>query len=150
MRKVCLGAPPSKTSGLPTLAPPLLRQFASVGNNLNQIARKINSGQWSGHDRVHVVAALMAIGRELSELRMRSVNRENGMIVKFHAREKAVAVVRLITCWAGNVAGKGREFCGVLPKRCGNSSMPRRLRKNTPRGFCLLQSRPCHRESVKG
>ena len=63
MRKVCLGAPPSKTSGLPTLAPPLLR------NNLNQIARKINSGQWSGHDRVHVVAALMAIGRELSELR---------------------------------------------------------------------------------
>ena len=64
MRKVCLGAPPSKTSGLPTLAPPLLRQFASVGNNLNQIARKINSGQW-----VHVVAALMAIGRELSELR---------------------------------------------------------------------------------
>ena len=62
-------APPSKTSGLPTLAPPLLRQFASVGNNLNQIARKINSGQWSGHDRVHVVAALMAIGRELSELR---------------------------------------------------------------------------------
>ncbi|EFH5423154.1 MobC family plasmid mobilization relaxosome protein, partial [Escherichia coli] len=40
-----------------------------VGNNLNQIARKINSGQWSGHDRVHVVAALMAIGRELSELR---------------------------------------------------------------------------------
>lgn len=47
----------------------LLRQFASVGNNLNQIARKINSGQWSGHDRVHVVAALMAIGRELSELR---------------------------------------------------------------------------------
>ncbi|EQC3215549.1 MobC family plasmid mobilization relaxosome protein, partial [Escherichia coli] len=30
MRKVCLGAPPSKTSGLPTLAPPLLRQFASV------------------------------------------------------------------------------------------------------------------------
>ena len=57
MRKVCLGAPP------------LLRQFASVSNNLNQIARKINSGQWSGHDRVHVVAALMAIGRELSELR---------------------------------------------------------------------------------
>ncbi|PQN05735.1 plasmid mobilization relaxosome protein MobC, partial [Shigella dysenteriae] len=35
----------------------------------NQIARKINSGHWSGHDRVHVVAALMAIGRELSELR---------------------------------------------------------------------------------
>ena len=31
MRKVCLGAPPSKTSGLPTLAPPLLRQLNRPG-----------------------------------------------------------------------------------------------------------------------
>ncbi len=69
MRKVAWGHRHRKRQALPTLAPPLLRQFASVGNNLNQIARKINSGQWSGHDRVHVVAALMAIGRELSELR---------------------------------------------------------------------------------
>ncbi|OIV80251.1 hypothetical protein BIT35_28835 [Klebsiella pneumoniae] len=30
--------------------------------------------------------------------------------------EKAVAVVRLITCWAGSVTGKGREFCGVRPE----------------------------------
>ncbi|WP_281933091.1 MobC family plasmid mobilization relaxosome protein [Escherichia coli] len=77
MRRVCLGAPPSKTSGLPTLAPPLLRQFASVGNNLNQTARKVNSGQWSSGDRVQVVAALMAIGRELSELRD-EVRKEQG------------------------------------------------------------------------
>ena len=46
-----------------------IRKISGMANNLNQIARKINSGQWSGHDRVHVVAALMAIGRELSELR---------------------------------------------------------------------------------
>lgn len=115
MRRVCLGEPVARSGKLPTLAPPLLRQLAAIGNNLNQTARKVNSGQWSSGDRVQVVA-----------------------------------VVRLITCWAGSVTGKGREFCGVLPKRCGNSSMPRRLRKNTPRGFCLLQSRPCHRESVKG
>ncbi len=68
MRKVCLGHRHRKRQVFRTPAPPLLRQFASVGNNLNQIARKINSGQWSGHDRVHVVAALMANGRELSEL----------------------------------------------------------------------------------
>ena len=39
------------------------------GNNLNQTARKVNSGQWSSIDRVHVVAALMAIEGELRQLR---------------------------------------------------------------------------------
>ncbi len=47
----------------------LLRQLAGMGNNLNQIARKINGGQWSGADRVQVVAALMAIDAELERLR---------------------------------------------------------------------------------
>ncbi|EEZ8070443.1 MobC family plasmid mobilization relaxosome protein, partial [Escherichia coli] len=49
--------------------PPLLRQLAAIGNNLNQTARKVNSGQWSSSDRVQVVAALMAIERELCSLR---------------------------------------------------------------------------------
>ena len=40
------------------------------GNNLNQTARKVNSGQWSSGDRVQVVAALMAIGDELRRLRL--------------------------------------------------------------------------------
>ncbi len=52
------------------LAPPLLRQLAAIGNNLNQTARKVNSGQWSSGDRVQVVAALMAIGDELRRLRL--------------------------------------------------------------------------------
>ncbi|EFK2968252.1 plasmid mobilization relaxosome protein MobC, partial [Escherichia coli] len=42
---------------------------AAIGNNLNQTARKVNSGQWSSGDRVQVVAALMAIERELRSLR---------------------------------------------------------------------------------
>ncbi|WP_117248604.1 MobC family plasmid mobilization relaxosome protein [Klebsiella pneumoniae] len=41
-----------------------------IGNNLNQTARKVNSGQWSSGDRVQVVAALMAIGDELRRLRL--------------------------------------------------------------------------------
>ena len=61
---------------LPTLAPPLLRQLAAIGNNLNQTARKVNSGQWSSGDRVQVVAVLMAIERELRSLRQ--VVREHG------------------------------------------------------------------------
>ncbi|PQM82139.1 plasmid mobilization relaxosome protein MobC [Shigella flexneri] len=59
-----------RPGGRPTLAPPLLRQLAAIGNNLNQAARKVNSGQWSSGDRVQVVAALMAIGDELRRLRL--------------------------------------------------------------------------------
>ncbi|EOS6435316.1 MobC family plasmid mobilization relaxosome protein, partial [Escherichia coli] len=49
---------------------------AAIGNNLNQTARKVNSGQWSSGERVQVVAALMAIERELRSLRQ--VVREHG------------------------------------------------------------------------
>ena len=51
MRRVCLGEPVARSGKLPTLAPPLLRQLAAIGNNLNQTARKVNSGQWSSGDR---------------------------------------------------------------------------------------------------
>lgn len=70
MRRVCLGEPGARSGGLPTLAPPVLRQLAAIGDNLNQAARKGNSGQWSSGDRVQVVAALMAIGDELRRLRL--------------------------------------------------------------------------------
>ncbi|ELO4156660.1 plasmid mobilization relaxosome protein MobC, partial [Escherichia coli] len=56
MRRVCLGEPVARSGKLPTLAPPLLRQLAAIGNNLNQTARKVNSGQWSSGDRVQVLA----------------------------------------------------------------------------------------------
>ena len=49
--------------------PALLRQLAGMGNNLNQIARQINAGGGTGHDRVQVVAALMAIDAGLERLR---------------------------------------------------------------------------------
>ena len=69
MRRVCLGEPVARTGKLPTLSPPLLRHLAAIGNNLNQTARKVNSGHWSSIDRVHVVAALMATEGELRQLR---------------------------------------------------------------------------------
>lgn len=61
MRRVCLGEPVARSGKLPTLAPPLLRQLAAIGNNLNQTARKVNSGQWSSCDRVQVVAVVRLI-----------------------------------------------------------------------------------------
>ncbi|WP_137493727.1 plasmid mobilization relaxosome protein MobC, partial [Escherichia coli] len=58
----------ARSGKLPTLAPPLLRQLAAIGNNLNQTARKVNSGQCSSSYRVQVVAVLMAIERECCSL----------------------------------------------------------------------------------
>lgn len=53
----------------PAADPQLLRQLASIGNNLNQIARKVNTNEWAALDRVHVVGALAGIERELAQLR---------------------------------------------------------------------------------
>ena len=67
MRQTCLDEKPARAGKLPSLSPALLRQLAGMGNNLNQIARQVNGG--SGHDRVQVVAALMAIDAGLERLR---------------------------------------------------------------------------------
>ncbi|HHP2309556.1 TPA: MobC family plasmid mobilization relaxosome protein, partial [Klebsiella pneumoniae] len=60
MRQTCLDEKPARAGRLPSISPALLRQLAGMGNNLNQIARKVNAGG-AGHDRVQIVAALMAI-----------------------------------------------------------------------------------------
>lgn len=68
MREQCLapeGACSRKPRTAPAVDPALLRQLASIGNNLNQIARRVNSGEWAALDRVHVVAALATIERAL-------------------------------------------------------------------------------------
>lgn len=76
MRQTCLDTRPARSSRLPSIDPVLLRQLAGMGNNLNQIARKVNGGQWSGADRVQVVAMLMAIDAGLA--RLRHAVRKNG------------------------------------------------------------------------
>lgn len=69
MRQTCLDEKPARAGKLPSLSPALLRQLAGMGNNLNQIARHVNAGGGTGHDRVQVVAALMAIDTGLEQLR---------------------------------------------------------------------------------
>jgi len=69
MRQVCLDARPPRARKLPSVDPALLRQLASMGNNLNQIARKVNAGSLAAGDRVQIVAALAAIDRGLEQLR---------------------------------------------------------------------------------
>lgn len=73
MRDTCLNYEQGemiRQSKKPTpVDPSLLRQLARLGNNLNQIARRVNSKDWATIDRLHVVAALAGIERELEELR---------------------------------------------------------------------------------
>src|SRR5690554_138187 len=71
MRKQCLnpdGDCVRQSKGPEPVDPALLRQLAGVGNNLNQLARRVNSGEWGPIDRVAVIAALSAVERELAEL----------------------------------------------------------------------------------
>ncbi|MBE0401918.1 MobC family plasmid mobilization relaxosome protein [Halomonas sp. FME1] len=72
MREQCLnpdGDWVRQSKGPDPVDPALLRQLAGIGNNINQIARRVNSGEWGAVDRVAVIAALSAVERELSELR---------------------------------------------------------------------------------
>ncbi|MGS6369811.1 MobC family plasmid mobilization relaxosome protein, partial [Enterobacter hormaechei] len=69
MRQTCLDEKPARAGKLPWLSPALLRQLAGMGNYVNEIARQVNGGGGSGHDRVQVVAALMAIDARHERLR---------------------------------------------------------------------------------
>jgi len=68
MRQICLDEKPARAGKLPSISPALLRQLAGMGNNLNQIARNVNT-RGTVQDRVHIIAALMAIDSGLERLR---------------------------------------------------------------------------------
>lgn len=73
MRETCMN--PGQTDlvrdlrGSKPVDPDLIRQLASIGNNLNQIARKVNTGEWSALDRAYIIGGLAGIERELAALR---------------------------------------------------------------------------------
>lgn len=72
MRETCLdtsGQRKSRSQPRSSADPALLRQLAGIGNNLNQIARRVNSGQWGPLERVHVMTALAAVERQLAALK---------------------------------------------------------------------------------
>lgn len=73
MRETCLNPGQSDLvedlRGPTPVDPALLRQLASIGNNLNQIARRVNTAEWGPADRVSIIAALGAIERELAGVR---------------------------------------------------------------------------------
>lgn len=70
VRETCLQETSHQSKApYPPVEPALLRQLAGIGNNLNQIARKLNSGEWRPRDRLQITALLAAIDRELITLK---------------------------------------------------------------------------------
>ena len=66
MREQCLGVvQPQRRTPAPTVDPALLRQLAGMGNNLNQIARKINAG---GKPTGELAATLAAVRRSAERI----------------------------------------------------------------------------------
>lgn len=49
----------------------LIRELAKIGNNLNQVARKINQSEWGPSDRLPILAALKLISDEMETFRDR-------------------------------------------------------------------------------
>ena len=69
MRIVCLGEKEASRFKAPPCDPALLRQLASIGNNLNQIARATNSDNWKAVDRIKVISALSSIEQAIQDLK---------------------------------------------------------------------------------
>lgn len=59
----------SKRRKLPDVDPELFRQIAGTGNNLNQIARKLNQMESLGaDDKIRLLSLLTSIDRQLTEI----------------------------------------------------------------------------------
>lgn len=73
MRETCLnygqGDLVSQAKGPEPVDPVLLRELAGIGNNLNQIARKVNGKEWGPANTFTIVGALKSIESEIAQLR---------------------------------------------------------------------------------
>ena len=66
MREHCLGTKVPRAKTVPKIDPALLRQLAAIGNNVNQIARVLNSKDWKPVERIQLFSLLSSIQRDLS------------------------------------------------------------------------------------
>lgn len=69
LRQLGLGEQTSRKRPAPEVAPELLRQVSGMGNNLNQIARRLNqSDSLTPSERVSLLSILNSLDRQLGEL----------------------------------------------------------------------------------
>jgi hypothetical protein len=69
MREVCLNKKTKRRNSPIDIDPGLLRQLASIGNNLNQLARQANSESMSAMDSLLIIRHLNEIQLSLENLR---------------------------------------------------------------------------------
>jgi len=69
LRQLGLGEQTARKRPVPEVAPELLRQVSGMGNNLNQIARRLNqSDSLTPSERVSLLSILNSLDRQLGEL----------------------------------------------------------------------------------
>jgi hypothetical protein len=68
MRETCLGERTLKRANVPKVDPALLRQLSGMGNNLNQIARVVNTHRHDTVNVIQVLAQLSVLERQLGQL----------------------------------------------------------------------------------
>lgn len=66
LRQLGLGEHISRKRRVPEVAPELLRQVSGIGNNLNQIARRLN--QTDSLTRASLLVVLTSLDRQLGDL----------------------------------------------------------------------------------
>lgn len=69
LRQLGLGEHISRKRRVPDVAPELLRQVSGIGNNLNQIARRLNqTDSLTPSERASLLVVLTSLDRQLGDL----------------------------------------------------------------------------------
>ena len=69
LRHLGLGEHTSRKRRVPSVAPELLRQVSGIGNNLNQIARRLNQTDYlTPSERASLLVVLTSLDRQLGDL----------------------------------------------------------------------------------
>ncbi len=74
MRETCLAKKTKRRNPPVNVDPSLLRQLASIGNNLNQLARLANSKGMATLDSIEIISVLREIKAELEALRRQNAS----------------------------------------------------------------------------
>jgi len=71
MREFCLSNGSKNIPQKQSVDPQLLRQLAGIGNNLNQITRRINSSDKPALEKIQIIAALSKIEESLKAINVK-------------------------------------------------------------------------------
>ena len=77
MRETCLAQNPQilptrRPPKYPEIDPQLLRQLSGIGNNINQIARHLNSKDFNPVDSVKVISALQSMAENIELIKQQN------------------------------------------------------------------------------